>query len=176
MTATVVKNQLTVLKNKAKRGGWLRQIRSEADERAMLAGCTFSKQKAEHVVNFFAKFLRHSKGEWAGKPFELIDWQRDDLIMPLFGWIRPSGVRRFSKAFVFLPKKNGKSCLASGIGLYALAGDNEQGAEVYSAASDRTQAGIVHREAILMVDSSPELSAALDVNRSSFNISYGETN
>jgi phage terminase large subunit-like protein len=175
MTTTVTKNRLTTLKNKARRNGWSKFIRTEADERAMLNGCTFSKKRAEHVVEFFAKFLRHSKGEWAGRAFELLDWQREDLVMPLFGWLRPTGFRRYSKAYVEIPKKNGKSSLASAIGLYLLAGDNEEGAEVYSTATDRTQAGIVHKEAIQMVDASPELSACLDVNRSSFNIAFPES-
>src|SRR5579872_3167685 len=118
MTATVARNKLTTLKNKARRHGWLRWIRSEADERALLNGCTFSIERAEHVVDFFPRFLRHSKGEWAGLPFELLDWQRDDLVMPLFGWVRPTGFRRYAKAYVEVPKKNGKSETAAGIGLY----------------------------------------------------------
>lgn len=172
---TIVRNQLTSLKNKARRAGWLKWIRTEADEKALLNGCIFSRERGEHVVEFFSKFLRHSKGQWAGKPFDLLPWQRDDVVMPLFGWQRPEGGRRYSKAYCEIPKKNGKSALASGIGLYLLAGDGEDGAEVYSVASDRYQAGIVHREAILMVDASPELSAALEINRSSFNIGYGDT-
>jgi len=52
----VVKDRLTILKNKARRGGWLKWIRSEADERALLNGCTFSTQRAEHVVTFFRRF------------------------------------------------------------------------------------------------------------------------
>jgi phage terminase large subunit-like protein len=166
---------LTTLKNRAKRQGWAKYIRSEADERAMLNGCTFDKQRAEHVVDFFAKFLRHSKGQWAGQPFELLDWQREDLIFPLFGWVRPTGFRRFTKAYVELPKKNGKSSLAAAIGLYLLAGDGEEGAEVYSAATAREQASIVHGEAVRMVDASPELSDALTINRSTFNIAFPES-
>lgn len=166
---------LVALKNKARRGGWLKYVRTEADERALLNGCTFDPKRAEHVETFCRTFLRHSKGEWAGRPFELLDWQREDLIFPLFGWLRPNGFRRFTKAFVFLPKKNGKSSIAAAIGLYMLVGDDEAGAEVYSAATDRVQAGVVHNEAIRMVDASPELSEALDVNRATFNIAYSET-
>jgi phage terminase large subunit-like protein len=175
METTIPRNQLTVLKNKARRAGWLKWIRSEADERALLNGCHFSSASAEHVATFFRQFLRHSKGEWAGRSFELLPWQWEDVIAPLFGWLRASGVRRYSKAYVEIPKKNGKSTLAAAIGLYMLAGDNEEGAEVYSTATDRRQAGIVHDEAIRMVDASPELSAALEINRSSFNIAYPET-
>lgn len=176
MSTAMKKDPLIALKNKAKRGGWLKYVRSEADERAILNGCTFSIERAEHVVKFFSQFLRHSKGEWAGRPFELLDWQRDDLIFPLFGWLRPNGYRRYSKAYVEMPKKNGKSSIAAAIGTYMLCGDGEEGAEVYSTATDRGQAGIVHNEAIRMIDASPELTEALQINRSTFNIAYPETN
>lgn len=151
-----------------------RWIKSAADERAIKNGCYFDEAAATHAVEFFPRFLCHSKGKWAGKPFELLDWQRDDLIMPLYGWMRSNGTRRFRKAYVEIPKKNGKSTLAAGIGLYGLVGDGEPGAEVYSAANDQSQASIVHGEAINMVDASPELSSVLKVNRSSKTISFND--
>lgn len=147
-------------------------IRNEGDERAVAAGCYFDERAAARVVGFFPRFLVHSKGEWYGKPFELLNWQRDDLIMPLFGWMRADGTRRFRQAFVFIPKKNGKSTLAAGVGLYLLCADGEAGAEVYSAATDQVQAGIVHGEAIKMVDASPELSRILNVHRTTKAITY----
>lgn len=147
-------------------------IRSEADDRAAARGCYFDERAADKVCRFFVKFLRHSKGRWQGKPFELLDWQRQDIVCPLFGWKRPDGTRRFRHAYIELPKKNGKSTLASGIGVYMLAGDNEAGAEVYSAATDQRQASIVHGEAIAMVEASPELSAWLTINRSTKEIRH----
>lgn len=147
-----------------------RWIRNQADELAFAKECRFNEGLAEHAAGFFPKFLRHSKGQWAGKPFDLLPWQRDDLIYPLFGWLRPDGTRRFRRVFIEIPKKNGKSTLASGLGLYMLCADGEGGAEIYSTASDQDQASIVHREAIAMVDASPELSAVLKVNRSTHNI------
>lgn len=168
--------KLDQLKRRAKREGWLSWVRSEADEHAMLSGCRFSVAKGERVVNFFPKFLRHSKGDFAGKPFELLDWQRDEVIMPLFGWLRTNGTRRYRRSYIEIPKKNGKSTMAAGIGLYMLVGDNEQGAEVYSAATDRAQAAIVHNEAILMVEASPDLAAAVEINRTNSNLVFGQTN
>lgn len=170
------KLSLTAVRAKAKREGWLRWLRSEADERAAQAGCYFSARHADYVTEFFPALLQHSKGQWAGKPFELLDWQRDELVQPLFGWLRPDGTRRYRKAFVEIPKKNGKSTLAAGIGLYLLVGDGEQGAEVYSAASDRDQASIVHGEAIRMVDASDSLSLVLKVNRSTHVITHPDSN
>lgn len=176
----VQSSKLTALKRTAARQGWAKWIRSEADERAVLAGCRFDIGRAEHPVEFFRTFLRHSKGgRFVGQPFELLDWQRDEVVMPLYGWLQKDefGVwqRRYTRAYVEIPKKNGKSTLASGIGLYMLVGDGEPGAEVYSAATDRKQAGIVHGEAVNMVDASEELSAALGVHRSSFTISFPDT-
>lgn len=121
-------------------------------------GFWFDKKAADLAVAFFEKLLMHSKGEWAGQPFRLQEWQRDDIIRPLFGWKRADGTRRYRHAYIEIPRKNGKSTLCSGIGLYLLLADGEPGAEVYSAAADRDQARIVFDEAKAMVESSPALS------------------
>lgn len=134
-------------------------VRSAADERAVAAGCYFDEKAAEHVVTFFARFLRHSKGQWAGQSFALLDWQRDDVVKPLFGWKRKDGRRRYREAFIAIPKKNGKSTLCGGLSLYFLTADGEAGAEVYGAGSDREQAGIVYREAAAMAKAAPDLAA-----------------
>jgi phage terminase large subunit-like protein len=167
--------QLPQLLTDARREGWANRIKTAADEAAVLAGCRFDQAAADHVVNFFCTFLRQSQGRWAGQPFEPAPWQREDLLEPLFGWMRPDGTRRFRISYTFLAKKNGKSTLASGIGLYMLAGDGEMGAKIYSAATDREQASIVHAEAMNMVDASPALSRELVVNRSSRVIAYPAT-
>ena len=57
-------------------------IRSAEDEVAVASGCRFDLKAADRVRKFFAKFLRHSKGDFAGRPFELLDWQWKDLIAP----------------------------------------------------------------------------------------------
>ena len=93
-----------------------------------------------HAIAFFG-FLRHSKGEWAGQTFALAPWQAF-VVGCLFGWQRADGLRRFRTAYCAVPRKNGKSTLSAGIGLYLLVADGEQGAEVYSAATTRDQARI----------------------------------
>ena len=92
-------------------------VRTPADHEAVAQGYYFDIQAAERVRTFFKKFLRHSKGEWAGQPFELLDWQWQDVIAPLFGWKRPDGTRRFRRGYIEVPKKNGKSTLLSGLSL-----------------------------------------------------------
>ena len=147
-------------------------IRSAMDERAWADGCWFHEGLAEHVVQFFAKHLKHSKGRWAGKPFIPTDWQREEIIYPLFGWIGPDGYRRYKKTYIEMPKKLGKSTLASGIGLYMLFADEEPGNEVYSLGADSDQAGIVHREAINMIEASEELNDSVKINRTNGVIVY----
>jgi phage terminase large subunit-like protein len=134
-----------------------RWTRSAADAMAVAHGCWFDTVAAGRVVTFFETFLRHSKGEWAGQPFKLLPFQRDEIIKPLFGWMRADGTRRYRTAYIEVPKKNGKSSLCSGLALYGLLGDGEEGAEVYSAAASRDQAAIVYREAVNMVKASPGL-------------------
>ena len=151
-------------------------IRARADETAAEQGCTFSMKGPERVRMFFRTFLQHSKGQWAGKPFELLDWQFNDLVCPLFGWRKPDGTRRFQIAFIEIPKKNGKSTFAAGIGLYLLVGDGEPGAEIYSTAVTRDQAGIVHNEAMTMVEASRALKSYLKVNKSNKVIHFPQTN
>lgn len=138
-------------------------VRSLTDVGAVEAGCRFDEAAAWRVVSFFERLLVHTKGRWAGQPFFLTDWQCYDVVMRLFGWMRPDGTRRFRKGVVWTPKKNGKSGLASGLGLYLLCGDGEAGAEVYCAASARRQAGIVHGEARKMARRSPGLKKRLQV-------------
>lgn len=167
--------KLPAVLRRAKREGWAGQIRSTADERAALRGCYFSAWHADRVCTFCRTFCCHSKGQWAGKPFELLPWQRDDLVYPLFGWMRPDGTRRYRRAYVEVAKKNGKSALVSALGLYLLIGDQEPGAEIYSCAADRPQASIVHGEAVNMVDASPALLSMLQVNRSTFALSFPQT-
>lgn len=128
-------------------------------------GCTFDDAAAEHATRFFERYLRHSKGRWAGQRFALEPWQREEIVRPLFGWRRADGSRRFRRAWVELPRKNGKSSLCSGLALYLLVGDKEPGAEIYSAAADKEQARIVFQQAREMVEASPALLKRLKAFR-----------
>lgn len=136
------------------------------DERLRREGWWFDVAEADRVCQFFQTYLRHSKGEWFGKPLMLEPWQRAYLRRK-FGWRRPDGTRRYRRSFGFIPRKNGKSTLAAGEELYHLTADGEPGAQVYSAASNKDQAGQVFDEAKNMVSASPELSAILTVYKDS---------
>lgn len=118
----------------------------------------YDEQAAEEAVAFFPEVLVHVKGELAGQPLELDKWQADRIIRPLFGWKRKAdGTRRYRTVWVEIPRKNGKSTLGAGLALMLLCADGEEGAEVYSCASDRDQAKIVFDVAKQMVRRSPEL-------------------
>jgi phage terminase large subunit-like protein len=119
-------------------------------------GLEFNEGEACRALHFIESYCQHSKGEWAGQPFILAPWQCF-LVWVLFGWFGPDGTRRFRIAYVEIARKNGKSTLAAAIGLYLTIADGEPGAEVYSAATKRDQARIVHREAVRMVKRSRRL-------------------
>jgi phage terminase large subunit-like protein len=130
----------------------------------------FDVKAGEKAMKFFS-FLKHSKGaEFAGKEFILSPWQAF-IVYSLFGWKYPDGTRRFSFSYTEVAKKNGKSTLAAGIGLYMLVADGEQGAEVYSAATIRDQAKIVFDEAKRMVQKSPDLAEIVTVFAHNLHIS-----
>ena len=121
------------------------------------------RKRAENVRLFFRACLTHSKGELAGKAFELSSWQYKDIILPLYGTIRADGLRQYRTAYIEIPRKNGKSTLCAGLALYSLFADHEPGAEVISAAADREQASIVFDIAASMVRSSPLLQTRCTV-------------
>lgn len=147
-----------------------------ADKNAISTGHYFDERAGKRIVNFFERYLKHSQGRWAGKPFILMDWQKYNLLAPLFGWKRKDGTRRFRQAYIEIPKKNGKSGLCSGLGLYLTMADGEQGAEVYTAAADRQQAGIVFDGSERMVLKSPALKRRLKTRPSTKTIYYPKTN
>lgn len=110
----------------------------------------FSEEHANRVERFFREELRFIDGDEKGQPFILQEWQRK-IVRDLFGWLRPDGTRRYRMAYIEVPRKNGKSTFAAGIALYLLLCDKEARPQVYSAAGDRKQAGVVFNMARDMV-------------------------
>jgi phage terminase large subunit-like protein len=89
--------------------------------------------------------------------------------MRLFGWKLPNGLRRFRRSYLEVGKKNGKSTIISGVGIYLLLADGEGSPEIYLNACDKDQASIVFEEQRRMVESSPELKSRLTVQNSANN-------
>lgn len=119
----------------------------------------YSKASADAAVSFIG-CLKHTKGEWHGQSFELIDWQ-EQIIRDVFGIMKPNGYRQFNTAYIEIAKKQGKSELAAAVALLLTCGDYEHGGEVYGCASDRQQASIVFDVAVDMVDQCPALKSRI---------------
>ncbi|MDB4914058.1 MAG: Terminase [Gemmatimonadetes bacterium] len=126
----------------------------------------FDQAAADKAYDFFPVFLVHHIGDFAGKPFVPMLYQELLLTRPIFGWKRvDSGVRRFQRVFAFLPKGAGKSPWGAGTGLYLTLCDGEAAAEVYAVAGDTKQARVVHDNARIMVEESPDLLEMCEVLR-----------
>jgi len=121
----------------------------------------YDADAADYAVAFIES-LKHTKGTWAGKPFELIDWQ-EQIIRDIFGTLKPNGYRQFNTAYVEIPKKMGKSELAAAVALLLTCGDGEERAEVYGCAADRQQASIVFEVAADMVRMCPALNKRVKI-------------
>jgi phage terminase large subunit-like protein len=117
----------------------------------------YSPARANHVIEFAENYCRHSKGKWGGKPVILELWEKA-MLATIFGFIDIDGNRKYQEAILIIGKKNGKSLLASIVGLYLLIGDGEAGPEIYAVASKRDQAKIIWQEAKRMVRKSPALA------------------
>lgn len=133
-------------------------------EHAGERGHYFDEKKAAAQVDFFPTAICHTKGEWAGKPFNLTDNQAF-IVWCLFGWRRADGMRRFRHAYITCARKWGKSEFAAGLGNCGASFDDplEPGAEVFCAATKEDQAKIVHEVAKQMVRLSPALQTQLKV-------------
>lgn len=121
------------------------------------AGYQFSASRADRICKF-VELCPHIKGEKAsrGEVLKMEPWQVF-ILSTVFGWVDDHGIRRFRRAYIEVPRGNGKSAISSPIGLYMLAFDGEAGAEVYSAATTKDQARIVFRDAQSMARKMPAL-------------------
>lgn len=135
----------------------------------------FDENRASHVCRFI-ELLPHVEGrQWAGKRITLEPWQIF-ILTTVFGWVNENGFRRFRVAYIEVPRKNAKSTKSAGVGLYCLTADDEDGAQVYSAATTRDQARIVWRTAKAMVERTPGLQQRFGVETSVNSIFVEELN
>ena len=132
----------------------------------------FDLDLAEKACRFIEN-LPHTKGKWAARGMDLTlePWQKF-IVCNLFGWINDAGFRRYRKAYLKIPRKNGKSLLAAGIGHYMFAKDGEYGAEVYSLATTEKQAWEVFGPARLMAKRTDDYRKhfGIEVNAKNMNI------
>lgn len=121
----------------------------------LLVTLMFSEAHATRAVRFF-ELLKHTKGQFAGKSFDLLPWQKT-IVQDVYGTVNAHGLRQYKYAYIEVPKKNGKSELAAGASLFHLHADGEINGEVYGCAADREQASIVFDVAVDMIDQVPAL-------------------
>ena len=152
----------------------MRKIKNYKPTKFKAKDSYYDKEYADFAVAFIES-LCHTKGTWAGKPFELMDWQ-EQIIRDLFGILKPNGYRQFNTAYIEIPKKNGKSELAAAVALLLTCGDGEQRAGVYGAAADRQQASIVFDVAADMVRMCPALNKRVKILASQKRLIYEPTN
>ncbi len=123
-------------------------------------GIQWHPEIVKHVCEFFSEMLTVEVGNKA-VPFDLLPFQKF-IIGSIFGWKNADGTRRFRNAYIEIGKGNGKTPMAAGIGLYGLIADGELSPEIYSAATMREQAAICFKDAVKMVQRSPELTGIIE--------------
>lgn len=112
------------------------------------------------ILNFFPFFLKHTSAEMYGKPFILSPYQEFTLYN-IFAWKRYDNkgniVRVIRKIYEKVGRKNGKTAVMAGVGIYAQAFDDEKGAEVYVGATMEKQAKLVWQQAVNFIQTSNKL-------------------
>lgn len=134
----------------------------------------YSNKRANHVIEFIENFCKHSKGKMGGKPVILELWEKA-MLSTIFGFVDIEGNRQYRESILIIGKKNGKSLLASCVGLYLMIGDGEAGAEVYSVATKKDQAKIIWNESKKMVKKSPTLKRKIKPLVSEMNSEYNDS-
>lgn len=123
---------------------------------AIAGGLTvFNEARANRTVQFFES-LKHTKGQFSGKPFNLLPWQMQ-IVRDVYGTLKDNGSRQIKYVYVEIPKKNGKSEIAAAAALYHLFADGEKSGEIYGCAADRDQASLVFNVAVEMIEQAPAL-------------------
>lgn len=127
----------------------------------MLKGARFDPERVDRVLQAFG-LLRHTKGKWAGRSLTPDPWEVAYILAPVFGWVRYDRdarrwVRVIRELFAEVPRKNGKSTLLGGIGIYLTCADGEKGAEVVAAATTKDQARFVFAPVKALAEKAPAL-------------------
>lgn len=132
-------------------------------------GARFNPEKVDKVLKAFHA-LRHTQGKLAGSPLDPDPWQVAYIIAPVFGWEHQNDdgdwVRIITEVWIEVSRKNGKSTLSGGLGLYLMAADNEPGAQVVAAATTREQAGFCFAPIAGLVENAPMLKKNFQSYRS----------
>lgn len=134
----------------------------------------FDWEEADRRVQFIEKFCRYPEGPKAGQLMVLDQWQKEQIIYPAFGWKETAtGLRRFRTVFLAIPRKNAKTTLTAAIALSILFQDGEEAAQIYAAAGETFQAGIIYKALSYMAEADGRLSKRCEVYRNE--LRYGRS-
>jgi Phage terminase-like protein, large subunit len=126
----------------------------------------FDWHEADRRVDFIETFCRYPEGPKAGELMQLDQWQKEEIIYPAFGWKeKETGLRRYRTVFLAIPRKNAKTTLTAAIALSILFQDGEEAAQLYAAAGETFQAGIIYKALSYMVEADTRLSRRSEVYR-----------
>lgn len=129
--------------------------------RAKRAPFYFDRWHANDACGFIEK-LPHIEGKW-DTPTLVLHPAHVFFVVNIFGFRKPDGTRRFTTALLAIARKNAKSTLAAAILLYCMCCEDEQGAQLITAATTGSQARIVFKVAKDMVTKTPDLREAFGV-------------
>lgn len=125
-----------------------------------MKGAVFDPERVDKVLAAF-EVLQHVQGRLAGKPLRPDPWQIAYILAPVFGWVAKNEFGEYcriaKKLYVDVPRKNGKTTLLGGLGLYLTAADGENAAQVVAAATTKEQAGFAFNPVKQLVDNAPGL-------------------
>jgi len=112
-------------------------------------GLSWDQGAADRAIDFFPAVLSITEGVKVGAPFDLLPWHVF-VVGSIYGWRDRGGNRRFRFVWLETGKGQAKSPLMGGLGIYEIAGQKRQRAEVYAIAEDRKTAGVMFRDAVAM--------------------------
>lgn len=142
--------------------------RFKTPEPRRLAGAKFDPARVDKLLKVFS-LLRHTQGQWAGRPLNPDPWQIAYILAPVYGWVRLNDAGHWARIirteYVELPRKNGKTTLAGGQACYLTTADGEAGAQVIAAAAGKDQARFCFDPIKTIAEKSPALSPHVKVMR-----------
>lgn len=106
----------------------------------------FNPKDAEFVIQIIQKTFVHDKGErldgtpLRGQPFLLEPWQMFIIYNLLAFFIKGSRIRRYKEAFIYLPRKNGKTRFVAALSWALALLERRSGSTIYIVAAALRQA------------------------------------
>lgn len=134
-------------------------------------GAKFDLKTANRICGFIENHCKHSKGQFYGKLIHLEPWEKK-MLGHLFAWKRPDGTRRFRYLFLYVPRKNGKTLLASILLLLLLKYDAEMGADIFCVAAAVSQASLVYDMSRMMVLQDDDLANGIKIWKSTKSMEF----